>query len=90
MNVTVLDLCATGYCTYIDQFYQKTQTHLVESLQGEVDGGAGGGEGQVLLGNLFYLCHHHICLLHLLLYFSSFTLQVLQLSDNAVCVWGGG
>lgn len=57
--------------------------YLVESLQGEVDGGTGRRKGQILLGDLLDLSHHHIRLLHFLLHLCCLLLQALQLGDDA-------
>ena len=53
------------------------RAHLVECVQSEVEGGAGGGEREVLLGDSLHLRHYDVRLLHLLLDISCFLLEVL-------------
>ena len=69
--------------TVVMHIYTDHSAYLVESLQGEVDGGTGRRKGQILLGDLLDLSHHHIRLLHFLLHLCCLLLQALQLGDDA-------
>lgn len=59
---------------------------LVESLHGEVDAAAGGGQRQVLLRYSLHLCHDDVGFLHLPGHFGCFLLQVLQRGDDGVII----
>ena len=65
---------------------QVEEVDLVQGLEGEVDVGAGSGQGKVLLAGVLNVCHHLVSLANLLSNICSLGFENLQGVDSIVII----